>query len=79
LEPSRLETLEFRANLRGSIYLAAYYRARMRGVTPLLYLQNTANLSSAWMIPLYAPYWLLKRAYRLCKKLLCRGKNEAVK
>lgn len=68
-QPSRLEMLEFKANLRGRIYLAAYYRARLRKHSILDYLQHTANLPSRWYIPLYAPFWLLKRLYRLPAKI----------
>ncbi len=67
-QPTPLETREFRANLRGHIYLAAYYRARLRKHSLFHYLKHTANLPSSWLIPLYAPYWLLKRLYRLFKK-----------
>lgn len=60
-----LEKREFRANLRGQIYLAGYYRARLNNRSILQYLQHTANLSSVWYVPLYAPYWVLKRLYRI--------------
>ncbi len=69
-QPSRNEVREFRANLRGNIYLAAYYRARLRKRSLIHYLQHTANLTSAWMIPFYAPCWVLKRLYRLLKRRL---------
>lgn len=64
-----LEVREFRANLRGNIYLAGYYRARLRNHSLLHYLQHTANLSSPWLVPLYAPYWLFKRIYRFLRFL----------
>jgi hypothetical protein len=66
LKPSLIETLELKANLQGRIYLAGYFRARLKGYSLLHYLQHTANLSSPWHIPLYAPYWILKRIYRFC-------------
>lgn len=64
-QPTLLETLEFRANLQGQIYLAGYYRARLRKHSLIRYLQHTANLSSPWLVLPYAPYWVLKRLYRL--------------
>lgn len=69
IKPSRFEVREFQANLRGQIYLAGYYRARINSKTLLHYLQHTANLSSIWLVFPYAPYWLLKRLYRLLKRV----------
>lgn len=67
--PNPLEVRELRANLSGNVYLAGYYRARLRNHSLLHYLQHTANLSSPWLVPLYAPYWLFKRIFRFFRSL----------
>lgn len=69
-QTSPYEVREFRANLRGNIYLAGYYRARLRNHSLIHYLQHTANLTSPWMIPFYAPCWVCSRLYRFLKKRL---------
>ncbi len=71
-KPSSLEIRELRANLRGYNYLAGYYRSRIQNHSFIYYLQHTKILPSPWLIPLYAPYWVLKRLYRLFRKLLPR-------
>ncbi|MEM7175963.1 MAG: nucleotidyltransferase family protein [Chlamydiota bacterium] len=68
-KPCQAEVREFNANARGRIYLAGYYRARLYNHSLAHYLQQTANLPSAWLIPLYGPFWLLKRLYRLIARV----------
>jgi hypothetical protein len=69
-EPTTLEIRELNANLKGNIYLAAYFRSRMRNRSLFHYLQHTANLPSLWLVFPYIPYWILKRIYRLIKGIL---------
>jgi hypothetical protein len=64
-KPTFLERCEFRANLRGHICLAAYFRSRLQKQPLFHYLQSAANLTSPWFIPLFAPYWVIRRLYRL--------------
>lgn len=67
-KPTFLEIREFNANLRGNLALAEFYRSRLNKRPLLRYLQHTASLPTVWHVPLYAPYWVLKRIYRLLKK-----------
>lgn len=69
LKPSLTEKLELWANMKGRTYLAGYFRSRLRGESLLHYLQHTANLPTVWHVPLYAPYWIVKRIGDLLHRL----------
>lgn len=75
-KPCYLETLELRANLRGHICRAGCYRALLRKQSLLRHLQSVANLSSPWFVPFYAPYWALKRLYRLARSLVYQNGSK---
>jgi putative nucleotidyltransferase-like protein len=79
---TKLESLESACALPE---LAAWYRyclnrgyltRRARLSHLIQYLQTTARLKSAWMIPPFAIYWICKRIYRYLYRS-CFGKNTA--
>ncbi|MGB7977707.1 MAG: nucleotidyltransferase family protein [Chlamydiales bacterium] len=74
----RLEKLEYRFHALGYTDRAAWYRYCLtRGLLTRSsqifhihkYLQFTARLKSPWQIPFFALYWILKRIYRLLKRI----------
>ena len=75
--PTRIEQLEYRANVRGSRDVAAWYRYCLnRGYLTMKsrlfhlhqYLQCTARLKFSLLIPFFAPYWILKHFARMLSK-----------
>lgn len=74
----RLEYGEYKWNLKGYPHLASWYRYCLnelyltrwsQWVHLCKYLQITARLKSPWYIPFFSIYWIMKRAYRLSKRL----------
>lgn len=71
--PSRLEQLEYKYSLNGYGEVSCWFRYCLnRGYESFLsqalhlhkYLATTARLPTAWLIPIFAVYWIFKRAIR---------------